>query len=287
MKQALLVVACIGGGVAGGWIAQSVRTPPARRAAREPSTRPDPALERRLEALERKVDRALRMRVDAARENGADEPAPGPSPADVADAPARPPGPAGDGAAKIKLADLLGEVTQGPFDQRKVNGMWAWMTQHQKSIPELIKGLEAQVKKNPNAELFTALATAYVGELNYLTTPGAPQGLVWAKASRAYDKAVELDGEHWQARFGKAFGTTFIPTQFGSRPAAIKQFEALREIQERRAPEAQYAQTYTQLGRLYAAEGNHEKAREVWRAGLELFPQNTSLKGQLEVSEKK
>ena len=130
------------------------------------------------------------------------------------------------------------------------------------------------------------LATALVSKLQFQTQPGPQQGFVWGAASTQLDKAIELSPQHWNARYTKAFGTTFIPPQFGQRPAAIKQFEELITIQEQRAPESHYSGSYYQLGRLYAEAGNQEKAREVWSRGLKLFPDDEQLQASLEVSNK-
>ena len=54
-----------------------------------------------------------------------------------------------------------------------------------------------------------------------------------------------------------------------------------------RAPEPEHAQSYFQLGRLYNESGNVEKAREVWRRGLALFPDDDQLNEMLEVSSKR
>lgn len=147
--------------------------------------------------------------------------------------------------------------------------------------------LEALEEEPKNADLHAALATAYVGQLQFNTPAGPQQGPVWMQADRAYRTAVELDPGHWQARFGRAIGTSFIPVQFGQRPNAIRQFEELRRLQEGRAPEPGHAQTYAQLGRLYAEAGNVEKAREVLKAGQKLFPEDEQIRTQLEVTEKK
>jgi tetratricopeptide (TPR) repeat protein len=107
------------------------------------------------------------------------------------------------------------------------------------------------------------------------------------RAQAAYEAAIKLEPEHWTARYGKAFGTSMAPEFLGMRPEAIRQFEELLEIQKRKAPEPHYAGTYFRLGTLYKDAGNVEKAREIWGAGLALFPDNEELKGTIEVSTKK
>ncbi|MHC4819984.1 MAG: tetratricopeptide repeat protein [Planctomycetota bacterium] len=110
---------------------------------------------------------------------------------------------------------------------------------------------------------------------------------MWGKVGASYDAALTLEPNHWQARFGKAFGTSMAPEFLGMRPEAIRQFEELKEIQGRRAPEPQHAQVYFRLGTLYKDAGNAEKARSLWAEGLKLFPDNQELKDTLEASTKK
>ncbi|MHC4819394.1 MAG: hypothetical protein ACYTF8_15225, partial [Planctomycetota bacterium] len=154
-------------------------------------------------------------------------------------------------------------------------------------ISDVIKDLEKQIAENPNdPHLHVALATAWTAELTN-QPPGPQQGLLWGKVGAAYDNALSLDPNHWQARFGKAFGTSMAPEFLGMRPEAIRQFEKLKEMQSAGAPEPHHAQVYFRLGTLYKDAGNAEKARAVWAEGLKLFPANEELKGTLEVSTKK
>ena len=110
---------------------------------------------------------------------------------------------------------------------------------------------------------------------------------VWTVASKAWDKALELDPRHWQACYEKALSMSMAPEFYGLKPTAIKQFEELRAIQEQGAPEAQHVHTYFRLGTLYKDMGNPKKARQVWEDGLKLFPDSKTIKGALEASTKR
>ena len=142
-------------------------------------------------------------------------------------------------------------------------------------------------KKRAEAAALVRRGRSFALGLPVMNCAGPQQGLVWAKASESYDKAIELDPGHWQARFGKAFGISMAPEFLGVRPVAIKQFEELLAIQEQGAPEPHHAQTYFRLGTLYKDAGNTAKAREIWDRGLRLFPDNSVLKGTIEASTKK
>jgi len=286
--RALLFLLCgLAGGVAGGLVAGAFRkTPPARAPA--PAGRAvDLEALGRIEALERRLD-ALARRPEAAPRVAAGTPE---EPRRAGGAPAQP------DAAKESPADAKAEFSQVEIvrlarttvmDPATAKRLFGWLTLHTERIPEVIKALRAAIEEDPrNAELRVALATTLVAQLTNNTPPGPQQGLVWGQAAAAYDAAIKIDPAHWQARFGKAIGTTFIPRQFGQQPYAIKQFEELRQLQAGRAPRPEYAGTYYQLGLLYKDQGNVDKARRIWQEGLKLFPSNTLLKEQLEVTTQK
>jgi len=148
--------------------------------------------------------------------------------------------------------------------------------------------LLAAVKDDPNsAELQTALASAYTAKTAFGDLQGPAQGVPFVKALAAYNKALELDPDHWTARFGKAFDTSMAPEFIGLRPAAIREFEGLMQRQEARAPEPEFVRTYVRLGTLYKDAGNAEKARAIWKRGLGQFPDARQLSDALSVLESK
>ena len=155
-------------------------------------------------------------------------------------------------------------------------------------IDATIDALLAAVKNDPNnAELQTALATAYTAKTAFGTAQGPAQGIPFMKAIAAYNKALEIDPEHWTARFGKAFDTSMAPEFVGMRPTAIREFEGLMEQQEARAPQPEFVRTYVRLGTLYKNAGNAEKARAIWKRGLQQFPESKQLGEALSVIESK
>jgi len=287
--RALLYLLCgLAGGVAGGLVAGTFKKTPPVRAASAPASRAvDLEALNRIEALERRMD-ALAGRPEAAPRIAAGKPEEGRR---AGIAPARP------NAAKESSADAKAEISQAEIvrlarttamDPATANRLFGWLTLHTERIPDVLNALRAAIKEDPgNAELRVALATTLVAQLTNNTPPGPQQGLVWGQAVAAYDAAIKIDPAHWQARFGKAIGTTFLPRQFGQQPYAIKQFEELKQLQAGRAPRPEYAGTYYQLGLLYKDQGNVDKARQIWQEGLKLFPSNTLLKEQLEVTTQK
>ncbi|MHC4930804.1 MAG: tetratricopeptide repeat protein [Planctomycetota bacterium] len=281
MRSLLYLLCGLVGGVAGGLLVHALDGGGAPRRASVEARRPeirDPSpvsrddLLRRIEVLE-----SAAAGPAAAAATPVAEADPAPDAGKPEEAPAKPL-PADVQAA---VQTLVGKRI-GPTE---ANAIFAWLGANQDKILAAIQALEEEVAAHPkDPNLRVALATAYVSQLMYATPTGAQQGLVWTKAAASYDEAIKLEPEHWQARFGKAVGTTFIPPQFGQQPYAIRQFEELMDLQERAAPEAHHVHTYFQLGNLYKEMGNQEKARKIWARGLKLFPENGVLRDALDVS---
>ncbi|MHC4224707.1 MAG: tetratricopeptide repeat protein [Planctomycetota bacterium] len=281
MRSVLYLLCGLVGGVAGGLLVHALDGDGAPRRASVEARRPEirdeapgdrGELLRRLEAVESAVAKPA---VPVATPAGQVQPAP------VAETPEEAPERPLPADVQAAVETLVGKRI-GPAE---ANAIFAWLGAHQEKIPAAIQALEEEVAAHPkDPNLRVALATAYVSQLMYVTPTGAQQGLVWMRAAGSYDEAIKLEPEHWQARFGKAVGTTFIPPQFGQQPHAIRQFEELMDLQERAAPEAHHVHTYFQLGNLYKEMGNQEKARKIWARGLKLFPENGVLRDALDVS---
>ena len=288
MRTPALLICAVLGGVAGSLLMRAFEEP--GETVRE--NRDEGATTRLRAEVDELRESVARLRRES--ETAAEERARAAAP-DVA-APETPGAAAGDTGAKPKkpaplppnIVEFLRLVKTKPFGSDDSNRLFGWLSKNKERIGDVINQLMAEIEEYPNnADLRVALATAWVAELTNNVTPGPQQGIVWSQASAAYDKAIELDPGHWQARFGKAFGISMAPEFLGVRPVAIKQFEELLTIQEQGAPEPQHAQTYFRLGTLYKDAGNMAKAREIWDKGLRLFPENTVLKGTLEASTKK
>lgn len=291
MKEALVLLLGIVGGVFGalgasalGWVGE---TPPAETAG--PPARLELG-ESDLERLSARVAEHLREAHVPRLEAPPVAPPPPHDPTALAAAvPVEEEAPPADAdvpaAATGYLAQLLAVLDDEPYDRDKERRLFGHLAMHPDEIPAAIAGLKAALADDPNnPDLQVALATAYVAELVNATPPGPQQGRVWMKAQAAYDAALKLEPEHWQARFGKAFGTSQIPDFLGQRPEAIRQFEELKSIQERRTPAPGHEETYFHLGSLYKDAGNIERAQQVWREGLARFPEEESLREALQAS---
>ena len=125
------------------------------------------------------------------------------------------------------------------------------------------------------------LAQAYISKL--MSIPPGMEQAVWSnKAVAQWEAVLKTDPEHWDARFSLAFNWSMWPDFLNKTPDAIREFEKVREVQERSTPDEKHAQTYFQLSRLYQKQGKSDKAKEALRAGLTRFPQDAELKKALE-----
>jgi len=288
MRGVLVLVCGFVGGLAGALFVQLLTEDPAPRTAHEarravtdsPWRQDFDRLSQRVRRLERSAETPAADAADAPAAPAATSGESGDSASDAA-------GEGGDDAAKRTPHEVVQALLGKPFGPNEANRLLLWLSTNTDKMSAVIEGLEDQIEKDPNdPNLHVALATALVAKL-INQPPGPQQGIVWGKVGSAYDAAIALDPNHWQARFGRAFGLSMAPEFLGRRPEAIRQFEELKAIQSRTAPEPHHASVYFRLGTLYKDAGNVEKARAIWVDGLQLFPDNDELRGTLEASTKK
>ncbi len=273
----LILAAALAGGLFGALLTRLLEPAPAvaRTSARDPSAAQ--ALQEIAE-LRREVASMRRSpEVEVARPERPPVAAPAP-PEPRPKAPAEP-----APEEEVAPADLLEGILGKPFNWQQSNRLFYRLTSNVAKIDRTIDRLKKEIERDPaNADLRVALATTWVAKTASMT-PGPAQGESWGEATKAYDAAIELDPNHWQARYGKAFGQSMAPEFVGLRPGAIKQFEELVEIQRRLPLAPEHSQSYYRLGTLYKDAGNPEKARQVWLDGQKLFPDDQQLKEALEV----
>lgn len=146
---------------------------------------------------------------------------------------------------------------------------------------DVIKELEKRVAANPkDPDAQTDLGNAYLKKIEEV--PQGPESGKWAgKADEAYDKALELNPEHWESRFMKATALSFWPPVFGKQGEAVKHYETLLAQQERQTARDGFAETYYFLGNMYQQMGKIDQAVSTWQRGLKLFPENAHLMQQI------
>ena len=141
------------------------------------------------------------------------------------------------------------------------------MERHMESVPE-------------SANKHFERARAYYSAAR--VRPWNMKGNWWVDSDDAFAKALELDPNHWEARYTKAHNQSFWPTAYGGQAEAIRHFEILVDQQGGSTAEPKYAKTYLWLGNLYDQQGKSELAAQAWNQGLALFPDNDYLKKKLE-----
>lgn len=147
---------------------------------------------------------------------------------------------------------------------------------------EVIAMYEERAEDAPDdANAQVDLGQAYIQKIQEVGN--GPQAGLWAtKADQQFDRALELDPRHWEARYTKAVALSFWPPIFGKQGEAIRQFETLVQQQGGDPSKKHYASTYLLLGNMYQQIGNHEKAVAAWQNGLQVFPGDADLQKQLE-----
>jgi tetratricopeptide (TPR) repeat protein len=279
-----LFPAALCGALAGGLAAFLTRPQPNGAAEALPAT-DLPArvavLERRGEALELELatlrrDSELRPPLAAARlEVPAAAPlAPAP-PAAAAAAPLEPS--AEDDGQRVArwFEELLGA------DEVRTAELWR-AAREAGLLDELVAEFERRAAEDPtNPDLQVELGGAYLQKIQEVgQSPLA--GVFATKADGAFDRALELDPDHWSARMHKAVSLSFWPPLFGKQQEAVRQFELLIERQRSLPPTAAHAEPYLLLGNLHWQRGDTEAAQAAWKEGYAAFPDSAELAAKVQ-----
>jgi tetratricopeptide (TPR) repeat protein len=175
---------------------------------------------------------------------------------------------------------IVERILGGGFDDEEAQALWDRLRKEGR-IDEVVAAIEELAAERPNdPELAVDLGNAYIQKI-FDVGMGPMAGTFAQKADEAFDRALELDPEHWEARFTKAVSLSNWPAFLGMAGEAISQFETLATQQEHRPAEPHYAQTYYFLGNMYLQTGETAKAVEAWQRGLALFPGDETLAGQI------
>jgi len=188
---------------------------------------------------------------------------------------------AGEAPADLESAALAERILSGQVKGDELEALWLKLRQ-EKRIDAVLAEIEHQAELAPNnPDLQTELGKAYLQKL--FDVGIGPMAGVWGqRADKAFDRALELDDTHWEARFEKALSLSSSPAFMGLQGESRRQFEILMEQQERTAPAPEQMQTYYFLGNLYDQGGEHDKALAVWKRGLQRFPDSERLRTKLE-----
>ena len=196
------------------------------------------------------------------------------------------------GAAEVTAVDpghvesaqeLLERLLDPSFGGLAKEELWQRLRE-EKRLDEVVTAFEeyaAAHPEDPGAQV--ELGAAYLEKIQEVGA--GPLAGVWAtKADQAFDRALQLDPEHWEGRFSKAVALSFWPPVFGKQSEAIHHFEILVEQQARRGNQNGFAQTHLLLGNLYQQIGEADKAMAAWEHGLSIFPDDHALLAQIELA---
>ena len=211
---------------------------------------------------------------------GAGEPALSGKTADTSLAVATP-APAGSAAAEktMTVAEALASLIDPNATYADRRDLWEKINKAG-LLDAVVNATKERADREPNnPDLRVELGNAYLQEVFAATTLTKGK---WAMlADSAFDAALELNPEHWEARFTKAVSLSNWPAFLGKQNLAITEFETLIKQQNAGPKKDEHAQTYLYLGNMYQASGSAAKALEAWQKGAELFPDNQALAAQL------
>ena len=176
--------------------------------------------------------------------------------------------------------DLMAQLLALEFDDVATAELWKRAID-EGLIDELVARFEERAAADPdNPDAQVELGGAYIQKIQEVAN--SPLAGVWAnKADEAFDRALELDEDHWGARMSKAVSLSFWPPIFGKQAEAVNQFELLIEKQKQMPLDSSHESPYVLLGNLYWQRGDTEKAVAIWQEGIGYFPESTDLASAL------
>ena len=185
-----------------------------------------------------------------------------------------------DEIVEADLDVIMGALLAGNLGDLETQEIWQRLREADR-LDEVIAEFERIAEEYPNdPDVQVDLANAYLQKI-FDVGAGPLAGVYGMKADEAYDRALELDENHWEARFTKAISLSNWPAFMGKSGEAIHQFEVLLELQRNGPSRPEYAQTYYFLGNMYLQAGDTEKALQTWREGLGAYPDSEMLLEQL------
>lgn len=225
------------------------------------------ALDRRLEGLTRQPAGLAPLATN-------------PTPDPVAATPATATAAATPARSALPAQELLSLLESGSLTSMEREELWNELAKAGRT-KELIALFEARAASSPSdPDLQVELGGAYLRMLQEVGQ-SALAG-VWAgKADSAFDRALELDPRHADARLSKAISLSFWPPIFGKQAEAVKQFETLIGQLEGASLQPNQAQAWLMLGNLHQQQGKTDAALAVWKQGSELFPSDPSFAEKL------
>ncbi len=142
-----------------------------------------------------------------------------------------------------------------------------------------IKFFEKLVADNPksaNAEL--NLGFAYVDKIP--AAGSITQVILANNALTHFTRSIELKPS-WIGYYTRGNSYLFWPKIFGKTPLGVADLEQAMKLQKPGSPKSYYVRSYIALGDAYWKMDDLPRAKDTWKAGLALFPDNAQLKALL------
>lgn len=131
------------------------------------------------------------------------------------------------------------------------------------------------------ANVFLNYGFAYVDKI---PASGAITQVILAdRALSNFSKAVELDAS-WINLYTRGNSYLFWPVVFGKAPLAVADLEKMMRLQKAAGGKKSYhVRGFIALGDAYFKTEQEARAREVWKEGLQAFPDSKALKRRLDL----
>lgn len=280
----LLIVgaACLAAGIALGWFLRSPPAPAAAPAAAAPAPRNG-----RVEELLAE-NASLRERLAAARRDAAAravaEAAPAPAPAEAetsgsAHAAPEDDGGSGEEARAAALRDLESVEYELSADPTNADLLARFVDAAAKAgeIDRAIARFEKLEKEHPeNPDVQSEFGRALLAKTRD-TKDLMEQGKYAFSAVAKFDRALELNPEHFRARLLRGATNYHMPAFTNRLGSAIGDFEALVKQGGGRGDDDRYASAYAWLARSYRKAGRDADAKKTLEEGLRLYPSDPGL----------
>lgn len=170
-----------------------------------------------------------------------------------------------------EMLDILSAIENGTVTQAMIERGYGLLSRT-KRYDEAVDLIEPVINEKyaDRPEAFMHLSQVHVmGIMNAASTNERRRHL--RGAIRAFDRVLELDPEHYQARFQKAFYLAQFQDWLGQRAASVEHFEQIIGDAALYPPK-DVADVCFHLGMVYQRVGNAGKAREAWERGLGFDP---------------
>ena len=155
------------------------------------------------------------------------------------------------------------------------------LTKDKALMERVVAGLASRIEENPE-DLDARMQLAEVQAARIHSAESITERSLIGKDIGAQLGAIlERDPEHWDANFMRAVGISHSQRTPQGRARAIEAFESLISLQQSRAVEPRFAETYGQLAQVHLAERDVAKARAAIEAGLARHPDDADLQKML------